>query len=55
MNSNIHPIDQLFLPEMKISSINTVRSNNYKSETRNLIQRQRVIKSFLYRTDENEV
>ena len=56
-NLDDHPIDRILTAyfdrnnQIKQSQSN----NNYKSETRQIIQRQRVIRSFLHRPDETEV
>jgi hypothetical protein len=56
-NSHEHPIDRIltgsFNP-MKNSQTN-IRTNKYRSETNYIIQRQRAIRSFLNKSDENEV
>ncbi len=59
-NTNEHPIDQILTGyfntnnQMKNSPSNT-RSNTYKSETKYIMQRQRVLRSFLNKQDEIEV
>ena len=56
-NSHDHSMDRVltrYLNPVKSSQINT-RVHRYKSETNNIIQRQRVIRSFLNKPDENEV
>jgi hypothetical protein len=59
-NTNEHPIDRILTGyvntnhQIRNSQPNT-KSNTYKSETKHIIQRQRVIKSFLNKQDEIEV
>ncbi|UJR27027.1 hypothetical protein I4U23_008331 [Adineta vaga] len=56
-NTNEHPIDRIYAEHynvthlMKNSSIK-IPSDDYKSETKHIIQRQRVIRSFLNKSDE---
>ncbi|CAF1047212.1 unnamed protein product [Rotaria sp. Silwood1] len=58
-NINEHPINRILTAyfntnkQIRNSQSNT-RSNNYKSETSRIIQRQRVIRSFLNKPDETE-
>ncbi len=55
-NMNEHPIYRVLIGfnQMKKSQANS-RSKNYRSEAKNIIQRQRVIRSFLNKPDDNEV
>lgn len=56
-NNNEPPIDRIFtgyIHGMKNSQTN-IRPNHYKSETNYIIQRQRVIRAFLNKSDESEV
>ncbi|CAF0816007.1 unnamed protein product [Rotaria sordida] len=59
-NNNEHPIDRILTAyfhtnkQIRNSQSNT-RSNNDKSETSHIMQRQRVIRSFLNKPDETEV
>jgi hypothetical protein len=56
-NNHEHPMDRVltgYLNPVRNSHINT-RIHKYRSETNNIIQRQRVIRSFLNKPDENEV
>lgn len=56
-NLDDHPIDRILTAYFDHNNqIKQAQSNNnYKSETRHIIQRQRVIRSFLHRPDETEV
>lgn len=51
-NINEHPIDRILT---EYNQMKNTKSNNYKSETKYLIQRQRVIRSFLNKSDDFEV
>lgn len=58
--TNEHPINRIltsyFNTDKKTKNSNSnVQSNNQKSETNHIMQRQRVIRSFLNRSDESEV
>ncbi|CAF4328500.1 unnamed protein product [Rotaria sp. Silwood2] len=58
-NTNEHPINRILTAYFNTNkqignSQSSTRSNNYKSETSHIIQRQRVIRSFLNKTDETE-
>lgn len=51
-----HPIDRVLTAYFdRNHQISRSQSNNYKSETRLLLQRQRVIRSFLHKAEETEV
>lgn len=57
---NQHPIDRILKGYLNTNnqmnkSQSNIRKNNYNSETKYIIQRQRVIRSFLNKSDENEV
>ena len=59
-NNNEHPIDRVLIPyfntnKQRKNLQSNIQSNNYKSETKRIIQRQRVIRSFLNKPDEIEV
>ena len=59
-NINEHPIDRILTGvfntnnQMKNSQLNT-KSNNYKSDTKFIIQRQRNLRAFLNKQDDFEV
>ncbi|CAF0986211.1 unnamed protein product [Adineta steineri] len=55
-NNNEHPIDRVFTADFNTNQqirypYSNTRSKNYKSETKHIIQRQRVIQSFLTKPD----
>ncbi len=55
-NTNEHPIDRILIGYINTNNqMRKTKSNTYKSETKHLIQRQRVIRSFLNKSDEFEV
>lgn len=55
-NTNEHPIDRILTGYSNPShQIRNSQSKNYKSETKHIIQRQRVLRSFLNKPDEIEV
>ncbi len=56
-NTDEHPIDRIFTSYFNANNQirnppSNTRSNSYKSETKNIIQRQRVLRSFLNKRDE---
>jgi hypothetical protein len=55
-NINGHPVDRILTAYFNPTNpIRHAQSNNYKSETKHIIPRQRVIRSFLNKPDEIEV
>lgn len=55
-NANEHPIDRILTEYFNTNNqMKNTKSNTYKSETKNIIQRQKVIRSFLNKPDEFEV